>query len=1173
MNTKKGFKLLYFFILVTVFVLLAFFISAATYDTCIRTAVNKYNVNNRYAFSQTIQTEENCEDIGFNVNIGNDYTITTTTLPGISRDWSGERFDGDGVRTNGDNVYAVFPPTCLNENLFSILSNAANYCLWPETGTSYNIYKISSGYPSGKSYTPRTACTAQWCGDWKLNIRPISNEGVNLYDSTRLVPNEYLSLPNENRRYVFNTWGYVNRTLIDLAYGISVNRIAIFEIYYYNTSTRNLEQIYSKTFTVPGTHSNNDLPSIEQGWYLFKILYISWRDNERVLDINFYPSGSNSRPLLREYFQIINSYGPLSFYDGDVDKYSCENDPYFVGMRYWKDGQPIGKSCCGDDANDYGFVSTDGKICTIDGWSDVTDLCYIDGEYKQGTHFIASLQYNNTANDGSDGCCGDDLPGCYSRIGFYYPPACNYNTQISCESNDYCKWIDNICTIKTPEEYCNQFSVNDCPTNICEYRVGDYGYVSPDKKYLCYNTSNHINSNGGGFKWVSSNDNIFNASRIFLLNNKEADFISNAVNWSYCNASNIDLSAIPVKEYSSFQSKYNFNNALQCYEFMNLLGYNFNGACGPSNTENCCVNRLVYLTDPSTLESCTCYTGNGELTNVCSSSYASLFPFCDVQQGFSVNNEYIEKSLCMFDFINCIDQDYYDPTKTCSQQIPPGTVCNNQQVCVNGVIINAKNTPADGFCCYSKNDEESCIDKNNIDCDSVNGIIFDINSQECMAGYSYFRTDNNQYCCLGPVRQKTYDIMSLFSRYNNDSYICYNENNNSLFGHCCYDDKCMYPEILLGTVSLNQYNGRLFYSGNALHTVSSYDKYAPERGSVIDYVFKYRTAGSTPTIVAIENNISLSSFKYLEFSIVYSNKNLIGNVAINNVNYGPLLNYIIGSDESMRWHRVKIPIHNMNKNEHINSLTITKTGSGDLTILIDNIILLPEHTSSDNYYCSAGFGKWIPDLDTNLTKYPFGHEFYTGNDAWKNKGVYEYACNSVGGYYWTGHQCCGDDTSKDNYGEFYNDTGAGCFNGTIVFDKKTVSYSYNIQETVKNQFESFIYKDLIYNDSYFVACQVNTTNKYSDMKISYDGKLSTYPGTNQLSNLIVNNIANSCTKIGDYYCFNNAWRQNINGVGLLGLDYNNSLSLKTVPPATNLIKNSNFGGDCPENICQQSIST
>lgn len=785
--------------------------------------------------------------------------------------------------------------------------------------------------------------------------------------------------------------------------------------------------------------------------------------------------------------------------------------------------------------------------------------------------FESNALINGSANDGSDGCCGDDLPGCYPTLGFYYPQyTCSYTNQDSCESNSFCKWVDDHCTLKSHEEYCLQFSENNCPSLVCESRLGDYGYVTPDKKYFCYNASDFLIPGSSEYKWSNAYENVFNASRIFI-SNKEADFISNTVNWFYCNASNTNLLGLPVKEYSSFPSEINLNEQMQCFEFMNLLGNEFSGVCTLSNFINCCNNQVIYLSDPSSIENCVCYDNSGNEFNVCNSDMASLFSFCDVQGGNFIFGEYVEKDLCMFDFVNCINRTYYDPDATCQNQNPSGKLCDkNTQICVNGVIINAKNNPSDKFCCYDINNNARCEYKNTADCTSLGGTIFNPVSEECYPGHSYFNTPNEGYCCLGPVRQKTYDLIALFSQVNNDSYICYNENNNSYFGHCCYDEKCMYSDILsIGTLSLGNFKGRLFYSGSSLHTVSSYDKYVPSRGVVVDYVFKYTTQGNNPIPITIENNINFSTFKYLEFSIAYSNKNVIGNIIINGINYGPLLNYIIGSDESMRWHRVKIPINNINKNEQISSISINKKAPIELTVLVDNIILIPEDTSSENYYCSAGFGKWIADLDTNLTTHPFGDEFYTNEEAWKNKGSYEHACNSVGGYYWTGHQCCGDDTAKENYGEFYNDTQSGCFNGSIIFDKKTVSYTYNIDENSED-FESFIYKDLIYNDTHFLACQANTTNKYSNIKISYDGTLNVYQGTEQLSDLITKNVDNSCIMVGNYYCYNNAWRQKIIGIGVLGIDYNGSLSLKSVPPATNLIKNSNFGGECPESICQQS---
>ncbi|MEM4637658.1 MAG: hypothetical protein QXK76_01360 [Candidatus Woesearchaeota archaeon] len=871
--------------------------------------------------------------------------------------------------------------------------------------------------------------------------------------------------------------------------------------------------------------------------------------------------------------------------DNDFDNYI---DCYDVDCRgvqlpsgdYCGDGEVSCSDGIDNDADTY--IDMEDSNCFVDYsnsiYADNNGFIPVSFFYDSGNNIIPGIKKNSllntfpwwtpSAKDGSDGVCGDDLPICVPNA--FVSFNCNFNNRESCEQYaNMCKWEAGLCIRRSVEEYCSFFSPPNCPL-FCKAGINnDLGYVTPDGLYLCTNTSTHI-IGGSGYKWVYAPEIVFNATRAFVVNNKSSridkvDFISNGVNWSYCNASNIDLLGNPVKEYGSFKAKTPLTEEMNCTDFMNLLGYGFS-TCGTSSV-NCCEDMTIILSDISTISNCKCYDDNGDDFDICSMSIAPLLSTCNNQNPSLINSNLIEKSLCMFDFVNCMSQTFYDPDKTCSQQSPPGTLCDKGQICVNGTIINARNTPSDKFCCYGTNTEESCMDKNSIsDCSAVGGTVFNIVSEECIAGFSYFKIEDNSYCCLGTVRKRNYDVLAFLSKVNNDSYICYNQNNNSYFGHCCYNNDCMYS-YSFGQRSnyLSTFNSTLFYSGSALHTLSDFDRYEGSRGVVVDYVYKY-TSNTANMYITISNKINLSTFEYIEFSLAYSNKNLLDSVLINGVDYGSIFDYIIGNKEAMRWHRVKIPIKDFQRKDVINDIKITRKENGELTILVDNVILIPEHTSSLNYYCSAGFGKWLPDLDTNLTRYPFGDTFYTDINAWRNVGPYEHACNGVGGYYWTGHQCCGDDTFIENYGEFYNDVKGGCFNGTVVYDKKTVSYAFNIREKeTPKDFESFIYKDLIYNDS-FVSCQASQT-KYSDLKISYNGNLNTYPNTNQLSPLVTKNIAKECTIIGEYYCFNNAWRQNISGVGLLGTDYNGTLNIKNIPPQTNLIRNSDFGGECPENIC------
>jgi hypothetical protein len=314
--------------------------------------------------------------------------------------------------------------------------------------------------------------------------------------------------------------------------------------------------------------------------------------------------------------------------------------------------------------------------------------------------------------------------------------------------------------------------------------------------------------------------------------------------------------------------------------------------------------------------------------------------------------------------------------------------------------------------------------------------------------------------------------------------------------------------------------------------------------------------------VLLFNKQDLSGFSYLEFDFAYNSN--IDKVFINDYLVGELMDYSINGNASMRWHHIVIPLKNKPySNQMLLSLKISKYTPGfGLKFVIDNIILVPDKDlpsdlalNSKNYYCTPGFNTWIPDLDP-----PVGTDF----GDYTKYGPYLTTCDAQAAFGWTGRQCCGDDTKLGFYGEHYNDTQAGCFNASIIFNDNTVAYSKGFLEDYGEEFEAYYFKDLLFYKGNFTSCQAGL--KYDWLKKSVDGK-------NVLStNLVNKDVMIECTVVGSYYCAKDAWRQWMPGWNnysvenksyipqLNDLTYTPKISFKTAPPGGQLIMNGNFGG-------------
>lgn len=822
---------------------------------------------------------------------------------------------------------------------------------------------------------------------------------------------------------------------------------------------------------------------------------------------------------------------------------------------------------------------------------DCTSFCQ-GGGLSLSVFSSLGAQYNPEATDGRDACCGDDGFGMCVPDALVNPIPCNYLTQSTCEANLWCKWNpSNFCELKTPAEYCSQFSKTDCPSGACQFQDGDYGYVTPDNKYLCYN--NKSNFNGGTTnKWMW----IYAPEKPFLItplnfSGKTVDYISNSEDWYYCDATSQARMGIPIPEYGSFPAPTTGGlTAMNCSAAVETLlsgqGYGEFHNCYINSTPNCCQDTALIslLTAPEDVQKCICtISGHSPLSEFCVE-----FPeheFCS--QEINMGPEDLLKEYCQHNPRNCFTNPTIRTDRLCEETPNNGERCGSGEVCVDGVVIGV----LDGSCCIGP--ERHCEDVTNIDeslCSSLGGEYYQKSENTaCLPTEQDVPIGTTYGCCFGVLVNRNSFFFSSFEELNNESFSCFAYEDNGYFGQCCYDNCDNMKQITPNTIYVDNTRNRIFSLGSVYGYFKTYDIYDadPEVSRIVDIL---KSDDGTNERIPFELPFlgfapNLSYYEYLEFDTIYNSPD-VGNIYVNDINMGPLKQHISGGDKELVPHHAKVWIRTPELlGQLLSSIEVEVNGETEITIGYDNIFLTAytpgTQFTSVPQYCAGGFTSWISDLDPPITD-PSSN-FFMGEDAWmEGYGRYVVTCNQQWPYGWTGHYCCGDDTEINTYGEYFTDTATpawlvfgGCFNGTPIFNEESVwkkrgFLEYDEFYNSRDELNTYLHSDLIYNGDTFVSCQA-PSEKYASLRESYDG--TTIGG----EIIVGENVDNQCVVVGDYYCINNAWRQYVPGIGQVYDPYNNyyspsipsSLELKSVPPATNLIKNSDFGGDCPPTVCEQ----
>ena len=904
----------------------------------------------------------------------------------------------------------------------------------------------------------------------------------------------------------------------------------------------------------------------------------SFEGNYPPLDSNGYPTplidAATNNPILGRLSQDFSDQAQLYSVDDNGNGYVISHNPltvdqakYFFKNKYgtvqWYctllgGDFNAGVGCCGVDASDEGKSATDattGKnyTCSNKKWYN-TDLNVICSElasplvpayapiYPEFPN-LNQAKMNITKN-GGDNCCGDDV-------------------------------------------------LSSSLLNVFGY---DYGYIAPDsKQYMCYNYFSDLdrrnvnNKTNEDWSWLNAKQSSFD---IYTLNNsgKIIDTISNGDSWYYCNANTAItsglLNGIPLAGGESPQAA-GGNNTVSCIDVMNIVFSNETSSisfveCNGVDYSNCCnpphSNPTSYSVPLNAIKDCAsyCYIGSKLVSSTDAMSYYSGF----VGSSATTLPDYYDKASCLYNLSGCLNETI-PSTETCTSL--NGVVCpSDNNYCLGGKIVASSDSAS---CCYGYGTATKCKPKQSIttaaDCSDIyGGVSYDVNIGMCNGQNVPIGTTGKDCCFSTVVRnQDLFGTVSLFAGASPIQFMCYKDYTGNLLAQCIFDNssKNVYKTP---TNELDLSRGILRGMGSSLHVVNSFDTFG-SNGLVVDRVRRLTiTKGSSSEYKEgtgeIRNDMQsflLSGYTYLEFDVAYPtatcNLKVVLRTQKSDAKYVDreldMCSYLTTGDRSKRWNHVVIPLKQLSisSDETYHSLMFRdySTATPDSYSIVLDSITLSAADSADlsvntaNYYCTGGFGTWIPSLNPSSS---------TNFSDWNSYGPYKFACEEQASYAWTGQHCCGYNTrvnydTESTYGEFFNDTEKGCFNGSEIRNDWSVSYINNVRETMPATFEAYNYKDIMYYNYTFVGCQVNmdaTNGKYAALTKSVNGIQDT---STDAKKIVTQSVNSQCTVLGSYYCANNAWRQLIKidaGGTINEKDFSSQqLLLKTAPSGPELIKN------------------
>lgn len=631
----------------------------------------------------------------------------------------------------------------------------------------------------------------------------------------------------------------------------------------------------------------------------------------------------------------------------------------------------------------------------------------------------------------------------------------------------------------------------------------DLGYIDPSGKYFCAKDKNPDTPssdpvvyllNNAKWSWWNAQEMAKDQSyRIHTVKGPIiTDFVSNNEKWMYCSP---DGSGLYGKNYVTRFNTFPQGNMLSQYCICaELFGGSIPNRCD-NERKNCCtydVGPSCDMADPSKpikySECGVCYDEQGN--EIVQETESSIEDNIKLKDTSSVLNP-------EFATIN------FNPRNPCEYNggVPgneQGKLCENHDVCTSNyyflVLNSANNQPGDS-CCVIMPDENngifqydsqsliSCQQAEIASCADQGKTLCTGDRNSCLNGHISQSSDDAVCCdsqdfCYDPNYSAELDGFNV-----NESFICYEEPNAGVFGECCNELTSCYNVKNQNSNSL-VYDSHVFGVGTPTHSIGSFETaingFLRTMVIYVENPLKQSVYGSSINIRNYRKQ-DFSMFDNLEFNIYYSlpqNPKLKIISGENNKEsiYENVMNYSLNGINPGKWHRVKIPILELQRM----GVDITDVAWARVTNINNGVLMLDNfHLTIDDEdknaplatrYCSGYFKKWVDDFDPPSTVIDFS---YSNIGEW---GPYKDVCN-YNFFGWTGTKCCGDDQSFTRQpeifrNEVYEDKNGGCWNGDYVYNNERLSDKTREPGDEK----------IIYFDGKFRECDGETTI------IGYDGE-------------------------------------------------------------------------------------
>lgn len=685
----------------------------------------------------------------------------------------------------------------------------------------------------------------------------------------------------------------------------------------------------------------------------------------------------------------------------------------------------------------------------------------------------------NTCGELTQTECGY-VSSCYYQD---QPATCTTPNPFYCGGDNDCHTsipeCTSSCTGGTLTTTCEDLSLGICTFYGCTIpnTLGDLGFLIPSNQWMCYF------DNSSSWEWLDAQRGT--PYQILKLNELGIDVVSNDVNWSYCDATGNHSLGITngraIQNFGTFADSLEVGQCL-CPDTPEGFFLLPEGECNSeyaSTIRPCCgvLNPDTYDSDrPDYLCDSNPYFPPGQ--GGCMKCYDEEGNDYPAEPGQSEpGDSYLDK-----EFWPGFNGYGWSPSLTCEEN--NGYICNASFSCENGAFMRSRDSDR---CCWNPNGGQYCQlipDTNDMTCLGINPANIIITSQDIENGFhcnniieSSDTDGSNTFCCSDGYWWNTNNISSANQ---NNSFICYQEQNKNLFGECCYGSECNNVENPVLTELREFDNGNLFTTGSPLHTIDSFNTYLT--GVIRDRILK---ADLRPTGRPAEDyyrdiyefkDHDWNQFTSLEFDLGYYSSDINNYAAITNISFfsgntvvfsDDIWNYTILQEvggQANVWHHIIFDLTQISNRDNITKVRIQYTPAESSFLYLDNFALYSTDPDLDKRYCAGAFHSWIEELN------PVNYD----PDNFMSYGPYWYACDAQMSFKWSGTRCCGSRTKVsdlESEKEFYIDKWSGCYAGVPVLNDQTIGDAYHNAGYLQN---------IMYYNKEFYECGAWSTHGRSE---------------------------------------------------------------------------------------------